>query len=128
MVKPLMAVKTKPDPPIRWTMRQAGREFGLSFETVRRKLSETHQEPGADGCFSTKQLLASVYGSLYAARLRTQNEQAEKLRIQNEVSLSELLRRPELMTALAQIADAIKSRIMTSELSRVAKEDILRDI
>ena len=51
----------------------------------------------------------SLYGDLYGAKLRTQNEQAEKLRI--EVSRGELLNRAALSRAFAAIADAVSSRI-----------------
>jgi hypothetical protein len=39
-----------------------------------------------------------------------------------------VLNRAELEKVLAQVADAIQSRIMSSELSREIKEDVLRDL
>jgi len=87
----------------------AAKEFDIARETLRRRLGDSHQEPGPDGCYSTKQLTTAMFGDLYGAKLRTQNEQAEKLRI--EVSRGELLNRAALSRAFAAIADAVSSRI-----------------
>ena len=76
----------------------AAKEFDIARETLRRRLGDSHQEPEPDGCYSIKHLTTAMFGDLYGAKLRTQNERAEKLRIQNEVSRSELLSRRELMT------------------------------
>jgi hypothetical protein len=70
-----------------------------------------------------------MFGDLYGAKLRTQNERAEKLRIENAVTRGNLLNRAALSAAFATIADAVSARIMAcSELSRAAREDILKDI
>ena len=70
-----------------------------------------------------------LYGDLYGARLRYQNEAAEKLRIENEASRGELLNRRELARAFEQIANAMSTRIMScTELPRTAREDLLRDL
>ena len=65
---------------------------------------------------------------MYGAKLRTQNEQAEKLRLENEFTRAEVLNRRELMGVLSRVADAVVSRVMSSSLERTIKEDILRDI
>jgi hypothetical protein len=73
--------------------------------------------------------VTGLYGDLYGARLRYQNEAAEKLRIENEVRRGELLNRRALARAFEQIADAMSTRIMScTELPRTAREDLLRDL
>jgi phage terminase Nu1 subunit (DNA packaging protein) len=109
-------------------VRQAAREFDFAKDTLRRRLGECHEEPGADGCYSTKQLTSALYGDLYGARLRTQNEQAEKLRIENEISRAEVLSRGELEKTFSAIADAMVSRIMAADIPRRVKEDLLKEL
>jgi hypothetical protein len=124
-----MAAKPFEEPRLRWSLVRAAREFDIPRDTLRRRLGDSHEEPGPDGCYTTKQLTSALFGDLYGARLRTQNEQAEKLRIENEVSRGELLSRRELARGFAQIADAISARIMScTELPRLAREDILKDL
>jgi hypothetical protein len=110
-----VASKPREEPRLRWTLSLAAREFGTARETLRRRLIECHEEPGPDACYSTAQLLVSLYGDLDGAKLRTENEKAEKLRIENMVSRGELLSRRELAKGLAAIADAFVSRLMAAE-------------
>ena len=124
-----MASKPPEEPPLRWTLVQAAREFDIAKETLRRRLGECHQEPAADGTYSTKQLTEALYGDLYGAKLRYQNEAAEKLRIENMVSRGELLSRRELAKGFSAIAEVISARVMAcNELPRTAREDILKDL
>jgi hypothetical protein len=124
-----MASKPREEPPLRWSLARAAKEFDIAKETLRRRLGECHQQPAADGTYTTRQLMVSLYGDLYGAKLRTQNEQAEKRRIENEVSRGELLSRRELEKGFSAIADAISNHILScTELPRRAREDILRDL
>jgi hypothetical protein len=124
-----MASKAPEEPPLRWTLEKAAKEFDIAKETLRRRLGECHQQPAVDGTYTTRQLVTGLYGDLYGAKLRTQNEQAEKLRIENEVSRGELLSRRELARGFTEVAAAISSRVMAcTELPRLAREDILRDL
>jgi len=119
MIKAVYGTKAAEEPPLRWTLRQAAREFDVAKDTLRRRLGECHQQPAADGTYTTRQLTEAIYVDLYGAKLRTQNEKAEKLRIENEVSRGELLNRRELARGFAQIAEAISARIMScTELPR----------
>jgi hypothetical protein len=106
----------------------AAREFDVAKETLRRRLGENHLEPGPDGCYGTLQLTTALYGDLYGAKLRTQNEQAEKLRLENAVTRAELLNRQKLEQALAQVADSMVSRITASNLDCREQEDLLREL
>jgi len=51
-----------------------------------------------------------------------------KYQLENETTEANLLDRAALMAGFAQVADAMVHRIMASELSREAKEDLLRDL
>jgi peroxiredoxin family protein len=123
-----MASKVSEQTPLRWSLTMAAREFQVPFETVRRRLGETHQEPAADGTFTTRQLTTAIYGDLYRARLRTQNEQAEKLRLENSITTASVLDRAKLAEGFALIANAMTSRIMAAQVPRSVKEDLLKDL
>lgn len=57
-------------PPIRWSLYQASREFGVSRTTLRRKLVAAGVLAGPDGCYGTKAICSALFGDLPAARLR----------------------------------------------------------
>jgi len=124
-----MAANPPLEPRLRWNLAMAAREFNVAKDTLRRRLGDSHEEPGPDGRYTTKQLTSALFGDLYGAKLRTQNEQAEKLRIENEISRAEVLNRAELSKAFAAIADAFVSRVMSVHgLTRQEKEDLLKDL
>jgi hypothetical protein len=58
-------------------------------------------------------------------RTETQRHICEKYSLENQILKAEVLKKSELVKGLAMIADAITTRIMDSDLSRSAKEDIL---
>jgi hypothetical protein len=118
-----------PTEPLRWSLDAASREFNFSAQTLRAALNKNSAVPGEDSCFSTLQLVESLYGALHLERIRSQREVTEKLRIQNMISRGELLSSRELQKGFTAIADAISARVMScSELPRTAREDILRDL
>jgi hypothetical protein len=123
-----MASKPREEPRIRWSLALAAKEFDVAKETVRRRLGESHQEPGPDQCYTTKQLTTALYGDLYGAKLRYQNEAAEKLRIENMVSRGELLSKAALSQAFAELADALSQAVRNSSLDRQAQETFLLNL
>jgi len=117
-----------PKAALRWSIERAGIEFGLTSATLRKALAKGSATPDRDGMFSTAQIVAALYGSLAVEKLATQREVRRKLELENAVTTGSLLDRSALARVFGTIADAISSRIMSSELSRPAKEDILRDL
>ena len=113
---------------LRWSVERAGIEFGLTSQTLRRSLAKASASPDSDGLFTTKQIIAAIYSAFDQEKLATQKELTKKYQIANAVAEGSFLDRAELMRGLAAGADAITSRILSSELSRKAKEDLLRDL
>ena len=114
--------------PLKWTVEAIGREFKLAQNTVRKILHQGGAEPDGTGCYSTEQVTACLFGDLRAERLRKERELVRKYQLENETTEANLLDRAALMAGFAQVADAMVHRIMASELSREAKEDLLRDL
>jgi hypothetical protein len=126
-----MPSRTKSNIPherLRWTVERAGVEFGLTTGTLRKMLNKDSAVPDADGLFSTQQVVAALHGSMDVEKLATQKALRRKLQLENEITEANVLNRSEVTRVFSAIADAIASRIMTSEMSRAAKEDLLKDI
>jgi hypothetical protein len=112
-----MPPKTKsnvPVSPLRWTVERGAREFRLAPGTLRKNLTRTGAEPDLDGLFSTEQLCEAIYGSMHLEKLRTQRALSRKLELENAITTGSVLNKTTLMQALAVIADAIKSRLMSA--------------
>ena len=127
-----MSVHTKSNLPqheaLRWNLRKASVELGTTSDTLKKRLNQISASPDSDGLFSTLQLVRALFGELHQEKIRTQRALAQKLELENAVTTGSFLNRSELLKGLAQIADAMVSRIMASELSRSAKEALLRDL
>jgi hypothetical protein len=128
MAAPLHPRGNIPSTPLRWSLDAASFEFAMSATTLRKLLNQASVAPGEDGCYSTTQLLSGVYGRMHEERLKTQQQLTRKYELANKATEASLLDRAALSAALAQVADAIKARVMSSALSREIKEDILREI
>jgi hypothetical protein len=113
---------------LRWNVERAGIEFGLTSQTLRKSLAKASATSDAAGLFTTKQIIGAIYGAFDQEKLATQKQLTRKYQIANAIAEASVLDRAEVMKGLAAVADAMVSRIMASELSRAAKEDLLRDL
>ena len=113
---------------LRWSIERAGIEFALASQTLRKSLAKTSATPDADGLFTTKQVIAAIYGAFDQEKLATQKQLTRKYEIANAVSESELLDRAEIAKGLSMVADAMVSRIMSANVDRSVKEDLLNQL
>jgi len=114
--------------PLRWTIERASIEFKLAPNTLRKFLNQGGAEPDQGGCFTTTQICEALYGDLKAERLRKERQLTKKYQLENEIMEATVVNRAELMKGLAAVADAMTSRIMSANVDRSVKEDLLNDL
>ena len=88
--------------PIRWDTVAESRELHWTEDTLRRKLSQANQIRGLDGCFSTEQICAAIYGDIASESLRKTAAEADNWELKNAVMRGESLPRSLLTPALEQ--------------------------
>jgi len=113
---------------LRWSLDAMSREFNFSIPMLRASLAKNNAVPGEDGCFSTTQICDALYGALHLEKIRTQCAMTERITLENQITRAEVLNRADLAAGFAGLADAMVSRIMTSKLDRMEKEDLLKDL
>jgi hypothetical protein len=114
---------------LKWSLDRASREFKFAPNTLRKYLHQGGVEADEDGCFSTLQICACVYGDLRSERLRKEGELTKRYALQNAITEGSVLDRHELMRTFSVIAAAMVTRINSAtELSRNVREDLLRDL
>lgn len=113
---------------LRWSLFKGSREFGCGETTLGQKLAECGEVAGPDECFSTSQLLRSLYGAVYVERLRKVKEEADKLALGNAIVRGEYVNRVELEQLHAAIATHIKTVVRGSRLTREEQDDVLRSM
>jgi hypothetical protein len=112
---------------LRWSVATAAREFELSTETIRRRLT-TEEEAGADGCYSTAQVVRALHGGLHAERLREVRGRADLLELKAAALRAEILDRNLLEIALSGIFKAAVAIINSAPIPRVTKDDLLSSL
>jgi hypothetical protein len=114
--------------PCRWDLKAAGREFGMTPDTLRRKLNQAEQIPAADGTWATKQIVRAVFGDLAGERLKETRERAANWELKNNILRGESLPKSLLTPALEQIFIIVKQLVMGSSMTPAEKRDLLQTI
>ena len=118
-----------PTAPFRWPLGAVEREFKLAGETIKRRLEAAGEKAGEDGCFSTEQLLRSIYGSLENERIRETSARADHWQLRVRALKGELLDREALELGLGSVFVAIRQILESAPgLPRTTKADILSAI
>jgi hypothetical protein len=112
-----------------WSIERASAEFGLSPMTLRRALAKISAKPDENGCYTTQQVVTSLFGELHVQKVRVQRAVAHKLELENAVTEGRLLDRDALARGLGAIASAFVARLMAAnELPRTLREDLCREL
>jgi hypothetical protein len=115
-------------PEIRWTVELASREFGAEPRTLRKRLVAADAVAGPDNCYSTAQIVAACFGSLYDEKLRIAKAQATKLEVANKVRQDELFESDAIYQAFEAIFTAVRQKILGSKMTNAEKDELLRDL
>ena len=116
-----------PASPLRWSIERASGEFKLAANTLRKILNQGGAEPD-HGCYTTQQICHCVFGDLHSEKVRKERQLVRKYEIENQISEASLLDRAEIAKGLASVADAMVARIMSADVPRSVKEDLLTDL
>ena len=117
-----------PSVPLRWSPEAAAPELGVSHVTIRAALARGSERPGEDGLYSTGQLVAAIYGSMFAEKLKTQVAIRKRIELKNRIARGTLVDRAALTSMFSQVASAMTSRIAASSLTRDEQADLLREL
>lgn len=130
----------KPNP-IRWTVTKASAEFGLDGKTIGKRLHAASVTPGDDGCYSTAQLAAALYGARERAEAQARiasaaarkAERDERIEARELVPVADVIRVADKFCSAirqiivnAKIPDSVKAAVL-SEIEALANEDLTRE-
>jgi hypothetical protein len=111
---------------LRWSIKRAAKEFGLSEETIIKRLGLVKELPDpVSKSYSTRQLLNGIYGDINSARLSELRERTRNWELRNSILTGQSLRREEIEKTLGQLFISFKSAIEATGMSRAEKFDVL---
>lgn len=115
----------------RWTREVAASEFGLNPRTVTKRIKQAGLRAGDDGCFSTRDIAAALFGDYEGERVRKMRAEADLLEMDRDEKLRRLLPAEAVGRVWEGIvvgARAVIGRMRISESERVAALTELRSL
>lgn len=114
--------------PIRWTLEQAGSEFGRDARALAKRIKRGSILPGEDGRFSTLQICQAVFGDRDAEELRKTSAEADLAELKAKERQRLLLKADDVYRFFEGYFIVIRQRILASKLSRQEQDDLLREL
>jgi hypothetical protein len=103
-----------PVKPIRWNVEQAAGEFGRDRKTVAKLIRTAGIEPGEDGRYSTRDIVAALFGDLRSETTREKKARANLLELEEEKQRGRLLDAEQVYRAYESVFIVLRQKILAS--------------
>jgi len=114
---------------LRWNVSRAASEFGMDRQTVGSRIKGAAIEPGSDGCWTTRQICAAIYGDIHGEKLQLTREQRKKVEMQNEETEGRLVSADFFWRKIDDLLLTLRQKITSiPDLSEERKRLILEDL
>jgi len=120
--------KTPRNQAVRWSTDKAAKEFGVDWRTLAKALAREGIKPGDDGKWSTREVVAALFGDQDAADLRLTLAQAEAIERKNRVAAGRLIDVDAVILFNEQVAAAMRERVLALDIPHTTKEALLGDL
>lgn len=114
--------------PVRWTITRAAIECGLQPTQLKAKRVAADIHPGTDHKFSTRQILAMIYGDKAQADARRAVADAAAAVRRDQREAGELLPTATAKHAFDPIGIILRQKICASSMTENEKDEMLADI
>lgn len=118
----------KVKPRIAWTHEQASYEFNIDRKTLSGRLRQAGIDPGADGKFTTVQIVRAIYSDLESERIRKTRAEADQVEMENAEKAGKLIDAEDWSRRWAPMFASITRLIRTSELTDDKKDSVLNEL
>jgi phage terminase Nu1 subunit (DNA packaging protein) len=119
---------TLTDAPLRWTLTRAAEETGFARQTVKNRLTSTAQEAGKDGCYSTAQVLAALYGDYDGERLRKLRAEADLAEMERDERARSLIPAAIVEATWTDVLQNLRGVVMGFDLTRQQRHQMLETL
>lgn len=120
--------KTPRNQAVRWSTDKAAKEFGVDWRTLAKAFAREGVKPGDDGKWSTREVVAALFGDQDAADLRLTLAQAEAIERKNRVAAGRLIDVDAVILFNEQVAAAMRERVLALDIPHTTKEALLGDL
>ena len=103
--------------PIRWNRLDAAAEFGIDRDTLSRRLRAAGIAPGEDKRFSTKEILAALFGDLEKEKTRNEAAKADLTEMKRDLDERQFIPAEAARASMDKLRVGIMEVIAASPLS-----------
>jgi hypothetical protein len=113
---------------LRWSIYRAAGEFGLTHQTLSKRLRQLGSAPAKDGRYSTQQIVSAIFNDANSERTRLYREQADRLALANAKARAEQIDPAEVYKVYEGIFAAMRVTVLASKLTDAEKGEILGNL
>lgn len=113
---------------LRWSLAAMAEESGMGMSYLARRRAESGIEPGTDGLFSTKEMLALFFGDREKEQVGKLAAERRNVELKNAMLEAQIVPTQEVINLVARAMVPIRQIIMSSSMSDVEKNDCLKQI
>lgn len=114
---------------VRWTIRDAAVEWGVSSNSLGSKLHAIGQSPGEDNKWGTTQICKAIYGDKAYEQTRLVREQADAKQVENLIAAQQLVKIHNVISYLKGVAISIRQNIQALQsIGPEEKDDICNEL
>lgn len=113
---------------LRWTLDNAGSEFGCDSKTLASRMKRAGISPGKDGKFSTREIAAAVFGDIESEKFRETRHRANLLELEEQEKRRESIPTGQVVEAWSAIVIAIKQAIWNFDAPEEARRKWLGEL
>lgn len=130
--KPAQVAKKREGRPtskaLRWTLQQAATEFGNDRTQLERRRRALFIEPGEDGCFSSREIAALIFGDKEAEIIGKLAAERKHIEIKNAQLEAELVPTAAVCQLMEGMFVVIRQKICSSKMPQNLITEILEDL
>ena len=104
-------------PPIRWTLQQAGAEFGIDPATLSNRLRAASIAAGDDKRFSTRQIVTAISADLDRQKTRNESAKADLTEMKRDLDERQFIPAEAARASMDKLRVGIMEVIAASPLS-----------
>ena len=112
----------------RWTLNGAAREFGAHREQLERRRRALSIEAGKDGCFSTQQIAAMIFGDKEAETIGKLAAERRQVELKNALTEGELISVAYVIRLAESFLVPVRQKILSSSLTEEERADMLDEL
>lgn len=113
---------------VRWNFQQAEREFGVMRDTFAKRSRALGIEPGADGCYSSRDIAAMMFGDKEAETVGKLAAERRGQELKNALTEGELIPTATVIRLAESFLVPVRQRILSSSLTEEERAEMLEDL